>query len=462
MKILLTRPWNRTSMLIPNHGLAYLASMLKKKGHQCQITDCIKDKIRQKEFSRIVSEGDFDLVGFQVYTFDLDILEAYLSSIERTRIIIAGGPHPSADPVGFLSRFTSVRYCFRGEAENSFPLLVDLLESNPNPNTDALRQIRGLYFRDGENISGTPPEFVTDLDSFGFPDWDQISPKSYPIAPQGTFTKAIPYAPIIITRGCPFPCTFCAGKLVSGKKIRSRSVDHVISELTYLKDRFGIKEFHIQDDNFTHYRDYVLEFCEKLIDSKLNLHWACPNGIRLDSLDVETIQAMNAAGCYSVAVGIEAGTQRILDLMKKHVDVNDMISKVKLIRQLTDWYITGFFILGYPSETIEEIKATIRLSLDLPIDKANYGILMPLPGTEAAEAAIEFGWNPDKDLSRMSEYRSPFTPSGISAFRFRWLFRYAFIRFYARPKIVMRILGQVHSMDQFKILAKRFWDVISP
>ncbi len=100
---------------------------------------------------------------------------------------------------------------------------------------------------------------------------------------------------------------------------------------------------------------------------------------------------MEKAGCYSVAVGIESGSQRILDLMRKQTTLNDLILKVRLIRKLTSWHITGFFILGYPGETSEEMEATIRLSRRLPLDKANFGILMPLPGTEAEAAACAEG-----------------------------------------------------------------------
>ncbi len=461
MRILLTRPWNHTSMLIPNHGLGYLATALKQSGHDPVILDCILQRMDPDAFNRLVRSSSFDAIGFQLYTFDLPQFNSYLSLIRDLTIpLIAGGPHPSAVPLDFMNDYTRIDYAFRGEAEIGLPMLLDVLASPALASTAILESIPGLCFRHERRVQSNPPVFHQTLDDFGMPDWEQISPLTYPVAPQGTFTRALPVAPITITRGCPYPCTFCAGKQVSGRRIRTRSVSHVIHELRFLVEHFGIREFHIQDDNFTFDKQYVLAFCRALIDSRLNLVWACPNGIRLDSLDRDMLDAMSAAGCYSVAVGIESGSQRILNLMKKRTSLPDLIDRVNLIRKATNWRITGFFILGYPGETREEMEATIRLSRRLPLDKANFGILMPLPATEATQAAIEMGWNASMDYDRMSEYRSTFYPEGMTARDFRMLFRRAFIGFYCRPRIMAGFLREIKSRDQFKVLIRRFLDVV--
>ncbi len=464
MKVILSRPWNETSMLIPNHGLGYLATAIRKIGHEPVIIDCIRDKIHPEAFLKRIEQEKPHIVGFQVYTFDLPALTPYVKALKNMNIVmVAGGPHPSAAPKDMLKRFPDIHVFLRGEAETSFPQLIDLIHQRGSlPDKNELLHIPGCYTHETSDPQSVSCHFVDDLDSLGFPDWDQISPLDYPIAPQGTFTKQLPVAPIIITRGCPYPCTFCAGKLISGKKIRCRSVPNVIEEILMLKNKFGIREFHIQDDNFTFDKDYVLQFCEALKKQNTGLVWACPNGIRLDSIDEEMLKAMDEAGCYSVAVGIESGNQRILDLMKKKTSLNDLIFKVRQIRQLTQWQITGFFILGYPGETRDEMENTIRLSRRLPLNKVNFGILMPLPGTEAERAACESGWNPETDLLRMSEYRSPFTPEGMTPSEFRNVFRRAFIGFYIRPAIIWQFLKQIKSKDQFMILLRRFKDVVTP
>ena len=126
--------------------------------------------------------------------------------------------------------------------------------------------------------------FVENLDELGMPSWDFIRPDTYPLSPHGGFFKNYPIAPIIISRGCPFSCTYCAGHLVSGKKIRFRSTDNVIEEIKILYHQYGIREIHIEDDNFTFIRNLVMEFCRKLKENNLNISWTCPNGVRLDTL----------------------------------------------------------------------------------------------------------------------------------------------------------------------------------
>lgn len=463
MKIVLARPWNKTSMLIPNHGLGYLAAALKRHGHDAVILDCIRDHLSAEKFIEKIKDEKPDLIGFQVYTFDLPVLKPYIQQLSALNIpVVAGGPHPSAAPRDMIARFPDIPLFIRGEAENSLIRLVETIQDHDQlPDAATLESIPGVYTPQTVDPESSISLCHDDLDSLGLPDWQQISPLSYPVAPQGTFTRRLPVAPVIITRGCPYPCTFCAGKLISGKKIRTRSVENVINELHYLVKTFGIREFHIQDDNFTFHREYVLDFCQQLMNSGLDLVWACPNGIRLDSLDKEVLETMDQAGCYSVAVGIESGTQRILDRMRKQTALNDLILKVREVRKYTSWQITGFFIIGYPGETMEEMKQTIRLSRRLPIDKANFGLLMPLPGTEVEMAAREEGWDPETDLLRMSEYRSPFTPEGVTQAQMRQLLRQAFIGFYARPHIIWRFVQQIKSLDQLKILWHRLLDVVT-
>ncbi|MBN1296183.1 B12-binding domain-containing radical SAM protein [bacterium] len=464
MKVILTRPWNTTSMLIPNHGLGYLATALRQAGHDPVIIDCIRDRLHADAFVRRVLHEAPGLIGFQVYTFDLPTLRPYIDALKPLNIpVVTGGPHPSAAPADMIRRFPDVPLLIRGEAESSLTILADAIARHGGiPGPELLETIPGLVTPTTTDPESRSCVLNPDLDSLGFPDWEQISPLSYPIAPQGTFTRRLPVAPIIVTRGCPYPCTFCAGKIISGRAIRTRSVSHVMDELHYLVNTFGIREFHIQDDNFTFDRDYVLAFCQALTNSGLDLVWSCPNGIRLDSLDSSVLHAMEHAGCYSVAVGIESGSQRILNLMRKQTALGDLIHKVREIRRVTRWEITGFFIIGYPGETREEMEATIRLSRRLPLDKANFGILMPLPGTGVEPVARAAGWNPDTDMLRMSEYRSPFTPAGITQRQMRWILTRAFVGFYARPRIIWRFIRRIQSPDQFRILCRRFIDVVKP
>lgn len=470
MNILLTRPLNQTPMLIPNIGIGYLATALRNIQQNVSVIDCIKEAITPKLFREFVTQNAFQIIAFQVYTFDLSVLQPYIDVIRNVQsecIILCGGPHPTAEPESMLQEFPEVDALLRGEAEIGFPQLCLELEKLTGPpiNRSLLQRINsenvaGLVLRNGDGkIKQSALDYVSDLDATGFPAWDLIDPRTYPPAPQGTFTKRLPVAPIIVTRGCPFDCTFCAGHLISGKKIRTRSASNVVDEIEYLVSNYGIREIHIEDDNFTLNRKLVKTLCHLIIERDLDITWACPNGLRLDSLDAELIQLMEKAGCYSIAIGIESGSQRIVDIMKKKLDLTAVQRKIALIRENSSIKITGFFMIGYPGETLEEMKKTITFSLELDLDKVNFGAFMPLPGTDAYLELKNEGKLGSLDFSRITEYRVPFAADGISPAQVRRLLQYAFLRFYMRPRIVVRFLREIHSPHQIKVLAKRFLEV---
>ncbi len=165
------------------------------------------------------------------------------------------------------------------------------------------------------------------------------------MAPHGAFFKQYPVAPIITSRGCPFHCTFCGGHIISGRKIRQRSIKNVMSEIELLYRDYGVREIHIEDDNFTFRKDYVLEFCNHMRSKFPNLTWTCPNGVRIDTLDEEMVEAMRSSGCYALSIGIESGSDKILKLMKKSLNIQKIAEKIEMLKKF-DIDINAFFIPG--------------------------------------------------------------------------------------------------------------------
>lgn len=468
--ILLVRPVNVTPMLIPNMGLGYLATRLRQAGHEVEIMDCIKERIGLEEFGKRIQARDYGIIGFQVYTFDMFPARQHLERVARFAphaMTVAGGPHPGADPVGTME-LPNLDFAFRSEAEVGLPQLANLLRDcdwdrgRVRESYASFGAITNLVYRDANGLVVTNPVVTEDdLDRIPFPAWDLIDPRRYPVAPQGTFTMRIPVAPTVVTRGCPFECTFCAAATNTGKPIRYRSPENVMEELWLLKREYGVREIHIEDDNFTLNQQKCAAVCEAFINEKIDLCWALPNGVRLDTLDAELLKLMERAGCYSLAVGIESGSQRVLDLMKKDLTLEEIEYKVALIKRVTKIKVTGFFIIGYPGETKDEIKRTIRFARRLNVDKANYGIYMPLPGTESYDVLKAQGALDDYDPSRITEYRSAYSPPGITNDEMRRYLKWAFFSFYARPRIFADIVRGIKHRDQVRILARRFAEVFS-
>ncbi|MFH1791321.1 MAG: radical SAM protein, partial [Candidatus Omnitrophota bacterium] len=313
MNVLLVRPpSSKATVIMPNLGLGYLASVLRKDGHNVAILDCVKEKMDHSRFEKYLAGRKTDALGIQVFTCDFSSSKECLDLVkrlDRNTVTFVGGPHPSGDPAGTLDGFTNADFAFVGESELGLPKLLSRIARGVKSQLD---DIEGLVYRKDGAVIVNKHGRIADLNTIPFPNWDLIDPRTYPASPHGSFTKRLPTAPIITTRGCPFECTYCGVRTTTGRGFRMRSVDNLIEEIKYLRDRFGIREIHIEDDNFTMNRARVIAFCERIKSEGIDISWACPNGVRLDTLDEELLRHMESAGCYSFAVGFESGAPRVL------------------------------------------------------------------------------------------------------------------------------------------------------
>lgn len=462
MKVLLVKPVvpkNFVLNCIPPLGLGYLATAIREAGiNQVGILDCVKENLSYENFEKRIKRFKPDVVGFSVFSHDLISLEKSLQITKRINskiITIAGGPHPSGLPVETLQEFKQLDYIFCGEAEIGLPQLINYFPKKITGN--ALSSIPGLAWRKKNGqIKVNPQAYLEDLDSIGYVAWDLLRPQEYPDAPQGVIFRNLPVAPIMATRGCPFNCTFCAGWTISGKKIRKRNIDNLIGEIDLLYHKYGVREIHFLDDNFTFFRDYIEEFCHKLMQKEYKISWCCPNGVRLDTLDQKILKLMQEAGCYYVSVGIEAGSDRILRLMRKGTKV----SKIKKMMQEVHkarMPINGFFILGYPGETRKEILHTISFAKSLDLSRAAFYNYLPLPRTEAYQRLISSGElkKEDIDWSRIFQADVPYESSTLSHGELKYLQKKAHWEFYLRPIIIWRLLKEIRSYQQAVYIFRR-------
>jgi radical SAM superfamily enzyme YgiQ (UPF0313 family) len=309
MRVLLINPLTdeeKINVCLPNLGLGFLATSIRKEGFEVEIVDGCKKKMTSKLIKERLYKVDYDIVGFQVFTMVLNKTKEYLNfvkSINPKIITIVGGPHPSVDRENIMKYLSNCDFAIVGEGEESLPKLLNLLNESKNKNN--FYNIPNLIWRRDSEIIINKIEYIENLDIVGIPSWDLINPYEYPHAPMGTFIKSFPFAPINITRGCPFSCTFCTANLVMGKKIRSRNLNYVIEEIKILVDKYKIKELLIIDDNFTLNKKIAKEFCKKIIEENFKINISFPNGLKLSTLDEELLYLLEEAGCYSIALGIE-------------------------------------------------------------------------------------------------------------------------------------------------------------
>ena len=455
MKILLVKPGIALGDHIqPPLGIAYLASRLREKNDVAVLDFGMMDR-RDDLFTAELQKFAPDVVGFQCYSPEIGEVKR-LSVMARAvlpkAVILAGGPHPTLCPEETMAKLSpETDYLLRGETEESFPLFLEKLAGNCAP-----EKVPGLVWRENGALRVNEMLPIQDINALPLPSWDLINPQNYPPAQHGAFFNQFPIAPIVTTRGCPFNCGFCTAPILSGKRMRKRGADSVMAEIELLYHKFGIREIHIVDDNFTLDKEHAVSILKRIIASKLPISLAFPNGVRIGTLDAELLDLMKQAGTYLISVGIESGTDRTLKRMEKQLSVSLIREKVALIKE-KGIDLAAFFILGFPDETVEDMRETIKFSLELPLLRANFFTFLPLPMTPVTLNLIASGEIGQMDVEGLIFQKVPYAPKGVTREQLRSLQREAFLKFYLRPGIMLRNIMQVRSLTHFGYLAKRFY-----
>ena len=459
MRVLLVNPYQDTPAFVtPNLGLGYLAGSLLAAGHEVAYLDCPRERCGLDGWRTRLAAEAVDLIGVQLFTFNLRNVATMLRVAREIRpdaVTVCGGPHATAAPRETLASLAALDFLVHGEGERALCELLAALADGSGP--ERLAAVDNLAWRDGASIRVNRRRYVDDLDSLPDVAWNLMPPESFPDMPHGVLNKSSPIAPIQTSRGCPFPCAFCSAGAQMGRRVRTRSARAVIDEIELLVRRHGVREIHIEDDNFTFDRDFALAVCEGIIRRGVRVAWACPNGVRLDRLDAELLRTMEASGCYSFAVGVESGSDRVLRRMRKGLARDEVLRRLRLVRDTTRIKVTGFFVVGYPGETREDLAATERLILEAPLDRVSVSPFMPLPGTRAVDELVASGKIPaDADWAALASYRDEDYVSfcELSAAELLRRARRISLRFYLRPRVIGSVLSRIHSVSQVKVMAR--------
>ncbi len=460
MRVLLVNPYQQAAAFVsPNLGLGYLAGALLRAGHDVKLHDCLLHRTGPAEFDALLAREPADLVGFQFFTHNYTNVADMLARVRRrlpAAKTVCGGPHPTSAARQTLEDLPDLDFVVRGEGERALAELVAALGGGAEPAT--LAAIPNLVWRGPDGaVRENPRAFEADLDALAPVAWPLIRPDRYPTMPHGVLNKAFPIAPIMATRGCPHGCTFCSARDQMGARVRTRSPAHIVAEIAGLVGRYGVREIHFEDDNLTFHRDFALEVCDRLISARLGLAWACPNGVRLDRLDETLLRRMEAAGCYSFAAGIESGSARVLQAMHKGTTPDQILEQLRLVRRTTRIKVTGFFLVGYPGETLADLQQTERLILKAPLDRISVSPFVPLPNTRVTAELIRAGRLPPRpDWRRAVSYEDD-GARAFGAVPIETLLRRArlvSLRFYARPRVAWSVLQRVHSFSQLRVMAR--------
>ena len=368
-------------------AFSFLAPQLKQAGCRGYTFDCSLNRLHPNsdDFSHWLKLLQPDVIGISAWSQNWRMIKMTVDVAHRVLPgvpVVLGGPHISA-----TEDQANADYALAGECEQTFPRLIQALADGAG---DAeLSDIPGLRFS-GQHHK-TPPAPITDLDALGLPDYEAMLLGQYQDAGYRYRDGEKRQAPIFATRGCPYECTFCEAPLISGRRIRKHSIDYLRDLVLQLHDRHAVSHINIVDDNFTFYKDYAKQFCEMVLKNRERLGdmtFATPNGIRVERSDAEMFRLMKAAGWARVIFAPESGSQRLVEVMAKHLDLRVVAERVELAHA-AGLEVEAFFIVNYPGETDADIDATERFIKAVPFDSVSLHIFKPLPHTPIWRELIE-------------------------------------------------------------------------
>ena len=359
-------------------GILYVASLLLEKGHNVSVVDGHLENMSFDCIVDAVTAHKPDIAGCGSTTPEFPLVSRYLEAIKKKSgcLTVLGGPHATALAGSIIRENSHIDYVVRGEGEYTFLELVENLN-----NGGELYQTEGLAFaQNGTSVVTPARAFIDDLDQLPRPARDLVPIEEYLYPHPKKGLK--PAVTMLTSRGCPFSCIFCFSMF--GKKTRYRSVKLVVDEMEMLKNRYNIDFFIFHDETFTANRSRTLNMCQEIIDRHLEVDWYCFT--RADTLDEELIAKMSKAGCVKVSVGVESGSQQMLNSAKKNIKLGG-IQKVYHCLHHYGIETRGSFILGLPGETHETIRQTIEFSKSLDLKRVAFNIATPYPGTKLYEMA---------------------------------------------------------------------------
>lgn len=418
---------------LPPSDLMYLAAVAEKAGLEAKIVDYSQGGDFENDLREF--RPDYLLVNVATPTFKNDIsVLTQAKEICPDVITIAKG-------AAFLTVAFEVMYFAKdldvviyGEAEGT---LKDILEGKPYP------EILGIYYHDDLRVkfTGARP-FIENLDEIPFPARHLVDNNLYRRPDTGEVQAVIK-----VSRGCPFHCFFCLATPVAGAKVRKRSPENIVEEIRECVEKYGIKNFLFWSDIFNIDKDWVMKLCQLIIDSGLDITWSA--NTRADTADEEMAEMMYKSGCRLVSIGVESGSQEMLDHMGKNITLDDVRLTVRIFKKY-GIKIYNYFVIGLPWETEETVEDTIDFAIELDSDFISFYTATPLPGTKFYDYAKEHKLI-DSDTSFKSAYFYPSVNTHhLTKDQVFKLHKRAVRKFYLRPTYILKMLTKIRSFTEFK------------
>jgi len=383
-------------------GLMMISSYLSSKDKENRILDFkgISNKEAYRKIKEEIIKFQPKFIGIACFVSEIelvkDICEFVKENSKESQVII-GGPHPSICPHHFVDRGVKFDYLIIGEGEHTFYELIHALQTSKN-----IDEVKGVAYVNSGKLKFTKPrELIQDLDSLPLPAYDKVDMKYY-CRPNAWAIRPIYISSfnMFTSRGCPYNCNFCVAHTIFGRKVRFMSPRRVVEHIEHVIKNYQVDALYFGDESFTVSKKRIYEIFNLLKEKKIKILFGCQTRVNL--LDEELLRFIKKNGCIQIELGIESGSNKMLEIINKQADVETAIRVGKICKKIKLRVLTNMMI-NLPGEELADIETSLDIVKKMGCNIVLWNVYTPFPG-------VNFGKTlDDEDLNLMLQYPSELT-----------------------------------------------------
>lgn len=480
---------------VPAVGLAYVAGYAKKRGHAVSMVDGIAEGLNNTwpleeypghqcqglSFAAIVDRipADSRVIGLSAMFSGEWPVYKILARLIKARfpqaLLVAGGEHITALSEFSLRDCPALDICVHGEGEQTFGEILDLVGAGADWHT-----VSGISYLDSSGcyVANTKTARIRDVDSIPWPFWPEGYLERFWAAGKSYGVQSRRDMPLMISRGCPFQCTFCSNPNMWTTRYVLRDIEDIVAEIKYYIQRYDISAVQLYDLTAIVKKKFALELCDRLQAENIHLQWSFPSGTRSEALDIETLGRLKAIGCSYMVYAPESGSPATLKRIKKQISL-DRLTKSVLDAKKVGLVVRTNLIIGFPFERRRDVFRTVAYGMYLAIrgaDEVSINIYSPYPGTELfdelqQEGRITIGdsyfleltsINSDYSRTNPLTYNRHMGPNELALYRITFMLTNYIIGYILYPRRIIRTIRNIFSAQYAStVLEHRLKDLFS-